>query len=76
MIRRKVEIEYCRETGNTRRQFLLHPYFLTFESEHWHLFALDPETQQVGSYRVSRIAKVECCQSTFFEAPLAMESAR
>ena len=76
MIRCKIEIEYRRESGEPSRRFLLHPYFLTFEGEQWHLFALDPECLQVGSYRVSRITKVECCRSTFFEAPLALDTVR
>ncbi len=75
MIRCKVEIEYCSESGDASRRLLLHPYFLTFESGQWHLSALDSECQQVGSYRLSRIKKVECCRSTFFEAPLAREGA-
>lgn len=76
MIRCKIEIEYCPESGDASRRLLLHPYLLIFEGEQWHLFALDPERLQVGSYRVSRIMKVECCRSTFFEAPLALDSVR
>ena len=72
--RRKIEVLYAQEDGNAARRLMLHPYFLTFQSDQWHLVGFDPERQQVGSYRVSQFTEVDCCRSSFFEAPLALET--
>lgn len=76
MNRRKVEIEYDADNGDSSKHLLIHPYFLIFEADQWILVGFEPSCQQVGGYRVSRIAKANLFEDSFFEAPVGMNGAR
>lgn len=71
--RQKVKVSYRPGQNGHASWFELHPYYLAYTDGEWHLLALDEETWQMGSYRISRMMFVSCKTSRFSEAPVVPE---
>ena len=69
--RYKITVSYRPGRNGREIRFELHPYYLAHTDGEWHLLALDAQSWQMGSYRVSQMMFVNCSNSHFPEAPVA-----
>lgn len=69
--RYKITVSYRPGRNGREIRFELHPYYLAHTDGEWHLLALDAQSWQMGSYRVSQMMFVNCSSSHFPEAPVA-----